>query len=428
MDSDGARITDIRAREIIDSRGNPTVEADIILSDGTRARASVPSGASTGSREAREVRDGDPRRYRGRGVLRAVAVLTGEIRDALTGIDVRDQQVLDSTLCRLDGTPDKGRLGANSILAASLAAAKAAASASRVPLYRYIGGRGVDLLPVPFMNILNGGQHADNNVSVQEFMILPAGASSFSEALRWGCEIYHALGDRLRDAGLGRGVGDEGGFAPDLDDDEEALSLIMEAIEIAGYDPGEQIWLALDVAASEFHSEGEYHLRGERLSAMDLVELYRGWCDEYPVVSIEDGLAEDDWDGWRRLTRELGTGIQLVGDDLFVTDRDLVQRGFEEGAANAVLVKPNQIGTVTEALGTLNYAETVGFGACVSHRSGETADTFISDLAVACGCGQIKTGAPCRMDRVEKYNRLLRIEEELGDKAQFAGRSPFVLE
>ncbi len=428
MGSEQGRVKDIRAREIIDSRGNPTVEADIILSDGTQGRGSVPSGASTGSREAREVRDGDPDRYRGRGVLRAVAALTGEIRDALIGKDVLDQRLIDSTLRRLDGTADKGRLGANALLAASLAAANAAACASGVPLYRHIGGVRAPLLPVPFMNILNGGQHADNNVNVQEFMILPAGAGSFSEALRWGCEIYHALGDGLRDAGLGRGVGDEGGFAPDLDDDEQALELIMEAVERAGYAPGEQVYLALDAAASEFHTGGQYHLGGETLSAPGLVELYRCWCEQYPIISIEDGLAEDDWDGWCRLTEELGEGVQLVGDDLFVTDRDLVERGYELGAGNAVLVKPNQIGTVTETLETLNYAEAIGFSACVSHRSGETADTFIADLAVACGCGQIKTGAPCRIDRVEKYNRLLRIEEELGDEAQFAGRSPFMLE
>ncbi len=421
-------ISDVRAREIIDSRGNPTLEVDVILADGTRGRASVPSGASTGSREARELRDADPGRHRGRGVLRAVEAVTGEIRRALAGMDVRDQGAIDDRLVELDGTPDRGRLGGNSLLAASLAASYAGSCFTRTPLYRYLGGgEEVNLLPVPMMNILNGGQHASNNVDVQEYMIVPAGADTFGQALRWGCEIYHALGTHLSERGLARSVGDEGGYAPDLADDEEALALIASAIETAGYRPGEQVWLALDVAASELHSDAGYTIRGERLSAAELTDLYRRWSSRYPLIAIEDGMAEDDWEGWRHLTRELGRSLQLVGDDIFVTDRRLLQRGHRTGVANAILIKPNQIGTVTETLQTLDCARKVGYGACVSHRSGETASTFIADLAVASGCGQIKSGAPCRIDRVEKYNRLLRIAEDLGERARFAGLNPFVL-
>ncbi|MFO8060825.1 MAG: phosphopyruvate hydratase [Bacillota bacterium] len=420
-------IADVTAREILDSRGNPTLEVDLILEDGTLGRAAVPSGASTGSKEARELRDGDPGRHRGRGVLRAVAAVRGEIRSALRGMDVRDQAAIDERLVEVDGTPDRGRLGGNSLLGASLAASYAGSRSARMPLYRYLGGDGAELLPVPMMNILNGGKHASNNVDVQEYMIVPAGADSFVEALRWGCEIYHSLGEQLAGRGLSRGVGDEGGYAPDLADDEEALALIVSAIERAGYRPGEQVWLALDVAASELCDDGRYSMRGERLGAAELTELYRGWSDCYPLIAIEDGMAEDDWEGWTHMTRALGSTLQLVGDDIFVTDRKLLRRGHRSGVANAILIKPNQIGTVTETLQALKCAGRIGYGACISHRSGETANTFIADLAVASGCGQIKSGAPCRVDRVEKYNQLLRIEEELGARAQFAGLSPFML-
>lgn len=420
-------IVDVAAREIIDSRGNPTLEVDVILADGTRGRAAVPSGASTGSKEARELRDHDPGRYRGRGVLQAVEAVQGEIRRAVCGMEVQDQEAIDNRLLELDGTPEKGRLGGNSLLAVSLAASYAGSEYVHTPLHRYLGDAEMDLLPTPMMNILNGGQHASNNVDVQEYMIVPAGADTFREALRWSCEIYHALGTQLSERGLPRSVGDEGGYAPDLVDDEEALALIVSAIEIAGYRPGEEVWLALDVAASELHSDGEYAMRGQKLCAHELTEVYRRWSSRYPLIAIEDGMAEDDWDGWEHLTRELGSSLQLVGDDIFVTDQKLLERGHRTGVANAILIKPNQIGTVTETLQTLECARRVGYGACISHRSGETANTFIADLAVASGCGQIKSGAPCRVDRVEKYNQLLRIEEDLGQRAQFAGLRPFML-
>ncbi len=404
------------------------MEVDVTLTSGASGRAAVPSGASTGSREARELRDGDPDRYRGKGVLDAVAAVNGEIRDSLLGIDAADCEGVDRRLLNLDGTANKDRLGANAILGVSQACVRAAASYADVPLFRYLGKESADLLPVPMMNVLNGGQHASNNVEVQEFMIVPAGAPTFREALRWGSEVYHALGGLLEGLGIGGGVGDEGGFAPDLEGDEGALELLMRAVETAGYRPGEDIYLALDVAATELFENGAYRLRGRAMDGAELIEIYSRWCRRFPLISIEDGMAEDDWDGWANLTTRLGSSVQLVGDDLFVTDADTVRRGAAAGAATAVLIKPNQIGTVSETLKTLSVAARLGFGACISHRSGETADTFISDLAVAWGAGQIKTGAPCRGERVEKYNQLLRIEEMLGDRARFAGCESFVLQ
>ncbi len=422
------KIEDLRAREILDSRGNPTIEVDVILENGIIGRASVPSGASTGSREAVELRDGCPGRYRGKGVLGAVNGIHDVIREALIGRDVCDQDCLDRVLIALDGTPDKGRLGANALLGVSLASAYAGSAAAGQPLYEYLGSNHVPRLPVPLMNVLNGGQHAANNINVQEFMIVPAGAPSFKEALRWGAEIYHQLKDQLSERGLACGVGDEGGYAPDLEDDEEALELLMGAILAAGYEPGQDVWLALDVAASELCSDGaRYQFREEFLSASGLIDRYRDWCARYPILSIEDGLDENDWEGWKALTKALGETVQLVGDDLFVTDSRLLRAGYEANVANAILIKPNQIGTVTETLETLWLAESIGYSACISHRSGETADSFISDLAVLSGAGQIKSGAPCRTDRVEKYNQLLRIEEVLGDDALFAGINAFVL-
>ncbi len=403
------------------------MEVDVTLVSGATGRAAVPSGASTGSREARELRDGDPERYRGKGVCDAVAAVNGEIREALVGADATDSKAVDTRLINLDGTANKDRLGANAILGVSQACVRAAAASAGVPLFRYLGGESAHLLPAPMMNVLNGGQHAANNVEVQEFMIVPAGAPTFREALRWGSEVYHALGDLLEGLGLGGGVGDEGGFAPDLEGDEEALDLLMRGIERAGYRPGEDIYLALDVAATELWEAGGYRLRGRRMDGEDLVEVYSEWCRSFPLISIEDGMAEDDWEGWAHLTGRLGSSVQLVGDDVFVTDAETVRRGAEAGIATAVLIKPNQIGTVSETLETLAVAERLGFGACISHRSGETADTFISDLAVSSGAGQIKTGAPCRGERVEKYNQLLRIEEMLGDRARFAGSESFVL-
>ncbi len=423
------RIVDIRAREILDSRGHPTVEADVLLEGGARGRAAVPSGASTGEHEALELRDGDPERYGGRGVRRAVAQVEGEIRDALLGVDARDQVGVDRLLVELDGTPNKGRLGANAILAVSLAACRAAAEAADRPLYRHLRDEGDGLLPVPLINILNGGAHADNNVEIQEFMIVPLGLPSFSEALRAGAEVFHALRERLAAEGLSTGVGDEGGVAPDLASNERALELALASIESAGYVPGEQVALALDCAASELvDGAGDYRLEGERrepLSAEDLVELYRAWLDRYPIVSIEDGLAEDDWEGWRLLTERLGARVQLVGDDLFVTSAERLRRGVEGAVANAILVKPNQIGTLTETREAIALAERSGYARVISHRSGETEDTFIADLAVATEAGQIKTGSVSRSERVAKYNRLLRIEEELEGRARFAGREAF---
>ncbi len=417
----------VRAREIVDSRGNPTLEADVQLDDGTVGRAAVPSGASTGAAEAVELRDDDPFRYGGRGVRRAVQNVKEDIAARLCGHPVHDQREIDGLLVELDGTTNKSRLGANAILAVSMAVAKAAASARQQPLYRHLGGMHAATLPVPLLNILNGGEHADNNVDVQEFMVVPAGAECFGQALRWGCEIYHALGDLLSRYRLGSGVGDEGGYAPDLASDDEALDLLMDSIENAGFKPGEEVWLALDVAASELGGSEGYSLRQQCLSASDLTRIYERWCRSYPIISIEDGMGEDDWAGWQHMTAELGAEVQLVGDDLFVTDVALLRDGGELGAGNAVLIKPNQIGTVTETFETIELAAELDYGVCVSHRSGETADTFISDLAVACGCGQLKSGAPCRSERVEKYNRLLRIEEELGHSAEFAGVAAFVL-
>ena len=422
-------IEDVRGREVIDSRGNPTVEADVVLEGGVRGRATVPSGASTGEHEALELRDGDAVRYGGKGVRQAVAHVDGPIREAVLGFDPSDQEGLDRTLIELDGTDDKSRLGANAILAVSMAAARAAAQDAGLPLYRSLVPGGSELLPVPMLNILNGGAHADNNVDIQEFMVVPTGPNTFSEGLRAGVEVFHALRARLSARGLSTAVGDEGGVAPDLDSDEEALELLVSAVEDAGYVPGGEVGLALDCAASEFHdtASGLYRLSGSgrELDADGLVDLYEAWCDAYPILSIEDGLAEDDWDGWHRLTERLGGRVQLVGDDLFVTRVDRLRRGVEDGVANAILIKLNQIGTLSETLDAIRAARDAGYAAVISHRSGETEDTFIADLAVATGAGQIKTGSACRSERVAKYNRLLRIEERLGEGARYAGSSPY---
>ncbi len=424
----GNEIAEVVGREILDSRGNPTVEVDVRLQSGALGRAAVPSGASTGSREAREIRDGDAGRYRGRGVLRAVAAVNGEIRDAVRGMDAEDFTAVDGVMIELDGTPMKDRLGANSLLGVSLAAVRAVANARGISPFEYLAPAETYVLPVPLMNVLNGGQHAANDVEVQEFMIVPDGAPSFSEALRWGVEVYHALGTILREGGWATGVGDEGGFAPDLDGDEGALVLLERAIEAAGYRPGEDVHLALDVAASELWDGVGYRLGGEILDSGELIDRYAEWCRRFPLVSIEDGMAEDDWAGWVSLTSRLGERVQLVGDDLFVTDSATLEEGARLGAGTAILIKPNQIGTVSETLATLATARRLGYGACISHRSGETVDAFIADLAVSSGAGQIKTGAPCRGERVEKYNQLLRIEGELGERARFAGSAPFVLQ
>ena len=407
---------------MLDSRGNPTVEVDVRLACGAFGRAIVPSGASTGRYEAVELRDGGPR-FGGRGVTGAVASVGGAIADAVVGLDALDQRGLDAALIALDGTDDKSRLGANALLGVSLANAQAAAAALGLPLFRSVGGSNAHVLPVPMMNVLNGGAHADNNVDFQEFMVMPVGAASFSEALRWGAETYQALRRLLHDRGLATAVGDEGGFAPDLANNEMALELLVEAIGAAGYTPGDDLAIALDPATTELWGEGAYRLVGEgrTLSSDELVALWVDVCDRYPVVSIEDGMAEDDWDGWASLTEALGARVQLVGDDLFVTNAERLERGLVSGVANAVLVKPNQIGTLTETLDTVDLALHAGYAAVLSHRSGETEDTTIADLAVATGCGQIKTGAPARSDRVAKYNRLLRIEEELGESAAFPG-------
>ena len=419
-------IDDVVAREILDSRGNPTVEVEVELISGARGRAAVPSGASTGAHEAVELRDGEVR-YGGKGVQDAVAHVNGQIRDAVTGIDAGDQRILDAELCALDGTDAKGRLGANALLGVSLAAAKAQAEESDLPLYRYVGGTNAHVLPVPMMNVLNGGAHADTNVDLQEFMIVPVGAVSFSEALRWGSETYHALKGILKERGMSTGVGDEGGFAPDLPSNEEALKLLVEAIGKAGYKAGEEISIALDPASTEFFVDGKYELRGEgrSLSSIDMVGYFATLCDRYPIVSIEDGMAEDDWDGWAAITKELGARVQLVGDDLFVTNSERLARGIGTSVANSILIKVNQIGTLTETLDTVTLALTSGYTAVMSHRSGETEDTTIADLAVATGCGQIKAGAPARSDRVAKYNQLLRIEEDLGEAASYPGLRAF---
>jgi enolase len=419
-------IVAVTGRTIIDSRGNPTVEVEIGTDEGHVARAAVPSGASTGEHEAVELRDGDKSRWVGKGVSKAVEQVNGPIADQLIGQDCREQVMLDRLLIELDGTPNKGRLGANAILGASLAISKAGAMSSGLPLYRYVGGAGANLLPVPQLNILNGGAHADNNLDIQEFMILPLGFSTFSDALRAGVEIYHHLKTVLRDKKLVTGVGDEGGFAPNLQNHTEALDLICKAIEGAGYRLGEQVGLGLDVAASEFYSNGRYKLAGEGdadWTSAQLVDWYAGLVSRYPLVSIEDGLAEDDWEGWRLLTEKLGNKIQLVGDDLFVTNTTRLRTGIEKGIANSILVKVNQIGTLTETLEAVDLAHRHAYSSVMSHRSGETEDTTIADLAVACRSGQIKTGAPSRTDRVAKYNQLLRIEEQLGGAARFAGRA-----
>ena len=424
---DSTRIEAIRAREILDSRGNPTVEVDVRLVDGTTARAGVPSGASTGESEAVELRDGDPARYLGKGVTRAVENVHRVIAPALTGRDATEQRAVDALLLELDGTDNKATLGANAILGVSLAVAKAAARAVGLPLFAYLGGPNAHVLPVPMMNVLNGGSHADSNVDFQEFMIAPIGAASFREALRMGAEVYHQLKKVLHDAGLSTGLGDEGGFAPDLASNTAALDRLLEAIEAAGYEPGADVALAMDPATSELFHDGAYHLEGEgrTLSSEEMVELWAGIVDRYPVVSIEDGLDENDWAGWRLLTERLGDRVQLVGDDLLVTNPAFVRRGIEEGAANSVLVKVNQIGSLTETFEAVSLAHRAGWTTMISHRSGETEDATIADIAVGVNAGQIKTGAPARSDRVAKYNQLLRIEEQLGDAARYAGRSAF---
>jgi enolase len=414
----------VTGREVLDSRGNPTVEAEVILSSGAVGTAIVPSGASTGTREALELRDQDSERFLGKGVLTAVEHVNGQLADAVEGLDARDQLGVDQALLDADGTENKGSMGANAILAVSLAVAKAAAETSGLPLYQYLGGCGACELPVPLMNILNGGAHADNSVDFQEFMICPVGFSSFSDALRAGAEVFHTLKKVLNQQGLATGVGDEGGFAPNLPSNRAALELICTAIEKAGYAPGEQIALALDVAASEFYSDGAYHLEGEgkpNLSAGDLINLYGELVEAFPIVSIEDGLAEGDWDGWKELTTRLGSRVQLVGDDIFVTNPEIIARGIREGVANSVLIKLNQIGTLSETLQAIELSHRAAYTAVVSHRSGETEDTTIADLAVALNTGQIKTGSACRSERIAKYNRLLRIEEELEDAARFRG-------
>ena len=420
-------IVDIRGREIIDSRGNPTVEADVELEDGTLGRAAVPSGASTGTREAVELRDGEAGRYLGRGVQQAVANVNGVLRDALVGRDASDQPGIDRRMLELDGTDNKSRLGANALLAVSLATAQAAARSQKLPLYRYLGGDDAVVMPVPMMNIINGGAHADNSLDIQEFMILPAGLPSFSEALRCGAEVFHRLKEILRGRGLSTAVGDEGGFAPDLPSNEAALGVILEAIAAAGYQAGQDVWLGLDVASSEFHKDGVYLLEseGRRFTAPQFTEYLAALVDRYPIVSIEDGMAEADWEGWATLTRRLGEKVQLVGDDLFVTNTEILSRGIAEGVANAILIKPNQIGTLTETLAAIAMAAQANYGAVVSHRSGETEDCLIADLAVGTTATQIKTGSLSRSDRIAKYNQLLRIEEQLGRRARYAGREAF---
>jgi len=426
--SDSGRIQDVVAREILDSRGNPTIEVDVILNDGVLGRAMVPSGASTGAREALELRDTKTKRFGGKGVRKAVQHVNREIARALVGIEAVNQVWIDNALIELDGTPNKSKLGANAMLGVSVAVARAAAEWLGLPLYRYLGGCNSKLLPVPQMNVLNGGAHADNNVDVQEFMIVPVGVESFAEALRCGVECYHSLKGVLKKRGLSTAVGDEGGFAPNLDNNEQALETLVEGIQKAGYKPGRDVMLALDVAASEFYSGGKYKLSAEKKpvkSRAELVALYQGWCEKYPIASIEDGMAEGDWKGWELLTDALGDDVQLVGDDIFVTNSEILARGIELGVANSVLIKLNQIGTVTETLDCIEMALRADYTCVVSHRSGETEDTTISDLAVALNLGQIKTGAPCRGERNAKYNQLLRIEEELGDDARYPGAAVF---
>ena len=419
-----SNIIDIRAREVLDSRGNPTVEAEVTLSDGTQGRAIVPSGASTGEHEAVELRDEDKTRFLGKGVLKAVENVNGEIAEALANFDAADQRAVDEKMIELDGTHNKGRLGANAILAVSMAVARASAFDYELPLYRYLGGAGANTLPTPMMNILNGGAHADNNVDFQEFMVMPVGAESFSEALRWGVEVFHTLKGVLKKRGYNTAVGDEGGFAPSVKSNVEAIEVVLEAIQQAGYKPGDEIALALDPAASEFYQDGKYVFKKSDKSAKsseDMVRFWAKWVNDYPIVSLEDGLAENDWDGWKNLTDEVGKKIQLVGDDLFVTNTEFLQKGIDKGVANSILIKVNQIGTVSETLDAIDLARRNGYTSIISHRSGETEDTFIADLAVATGAGQIKTGSASRTDRIAKYNQLLRIEEELGDSARFLG-------
>ncbi len=422
-----AKITNIHAREIIDSRGNPTVEVDVTLESGALGRAAVPSGASTGSREAIELRDDDKSRYLGKGVLKAVANVNGEIRDALLGKDAADQAAIDQLMIDLDSTENKERLGANAILGVSMAAAKAAAIEAGLPLYRYLGGDDATVMPVPMMNIINGGSHADNSVDLQEFMIQPVGAPNIAEAIRYGAEVFHALKKVLHDRGLNTAVGDEGGFAPDLPSNEAALEVIIEAIEAAGYVPGKDIYIAIDAAASEFYKDGKYELtsEGKSLTAVEFVDVLAGWVDKYPILSIEDGLDESDWDGWAIMSEKLGNKIQLVGDDLFVTNTKILKRGIDSNIANSILIKVNQIGTLTETFAAIDMAKAAGYTAVMSHRSGETEDATIADLAVATTTGQIKTGSLSRSDRIAKYNQLLRIAEELGDAATYPGLSAF---
>ena len=415
-------ISAVHAREILDSRGNPTVEAEVLLESGASGRMAVPSGASTGTHEAVELRDGDKARYLGKGVLHAVENVNGEIASALVGLDGSEQESLDRLMIEMDGTPSKARLGANALLSVSGALARAAADDHGLPLWRYLGGTAARVLPVPMMNIINGGAHADNTVDFQEFMIVPRGAPTFREGLRMGAEVFHALKGVLKGRGLNTSVGDEGGFAPNLSSNEEAITVILEAIGKAGYEPGRDVFLALDVAASEFHADGQYVLAGEggrKVSADGLIELYAGWVDRYPIVSVEDGLHEDDWDGWAKLTAALGSKVQLVGDDLFVTNPTRLRRGIDEQVANSILIKINQIGTLTETFETVGLATRSGYTSVISHRSGETEDAIIADIAVATNAGQIKTGSLSRSDRIAKYNQLLRIEEELGDAAVY---------
>jgi enolase len=417
-------ISAIIGHEVLDSRGNPTVEAEVQLASGVVARAIVPSGASTGEHEAVELRDGDNARFLGKGVLKAVENVSGEIAEALANWDAADQRGLDQKMIELDGTENKSRLGANAILSVSMAAAGAAAAEYGLPLYRYLGGVGANTLPTPMMNILNGGAHADNNVDFQEFMVMPVGASSFSEALRWGVEVFHTLKGVLKKRGYNTSVGDEGGFAPSVKSNVEAIEVVLEAIQQAGYKPGEEIAIALDPAASEFYQDGKYVFKKSDKSAKssdDMVKFWSKWVNDYPIVSLEDGLSESDWDGWQNLTKELGGKIQLVGDDIFVTNIQFLQEGIDKGVANSILIKVNQIGTVSETLDAIDLARRNGYTSVISHRSGETEDTFIADLAVATGAGQIKTGSASRTDRIAKYNQLLRIESELGDSARFLG-------
>ncbi len=418
-------IVDILGREILDSRGNPTVEVDVMLEDGSLGRAAVPSGASTGAHEANELRDGDQSRYLGKGVQKAVEAVNGELADALTGLDAEDQRGLDAAMIQLDGTENKSRLGANAILGVSMAAAKAAAEAAGLPLYRYVGGAAAHVLPVPMMNIVNGGAHADNPIDIQEFMIMPVSAETGADAIRIGAEIFHTLKKGLKDAGHNTGIGDEGGFAPNLKSADEALGFIMKSIEAAGYKPGDDVMLALDCASTEFYKNGKYELEGEgkSLDSAGMTRYLEDLVTRFPIISIEDGMAEDDWEGWKALTDAIGRNVQLVGDDLFVTNTTRLSRGIKTGTANSILVKVNQIGTLTETLDAVSMAQRAGYTAVMSHRSGETEDATIADLAVATNCGQIKTGSLCRSDRLAKYNQLIRIEGELGTVARYAGRS-----